>query len=90
VAQNITDQINSATQQEIQRAAFGLLDSIQGIQPVGHQVHAVSFLFLLMCQRFKQDPREVLLKTGAALTESLSQGRGEYTRAIINYIKDEI
>ena len=87
---NITDQLNFARADETQQAAFAVLDNIQGIQPKGIQLSAVAFMFLLMCQRYRQDPREVLYKTSAVLNESLERGRGEYTRAIQNYLKEEL
>lgn len=87
---NITDQLNFARHDDTQQAAFAVLDVLQGIQPKGLQLSAVAFMFLLLCERFKQDPRDVLDKTSRVLKDSLSHGRGEYTRAIQNYMKEEL
>ena len=87
---NIKDQLNAASSERTQVAAFSVLDAIQGIQPKGLQLSAVAFLFLLMCRRFNEDPREVLDKTDRRITDTLSVGRGEYTRAIQNYLKEEL
>lgn len=86
----IRDYLNDQSPETTQQAAFTLLDQIQGIQPKGLQVSAVAFLFILMCERFRIDPREVLDKTHKVLRDSLSQGRGEYVRAIRNYVEKEL
>ena len=87
---NILDQLNFATTDDTQVAAFAVLDAIQGIQPPGIRLSAVAFMFLMMCHRYQQDPREVLDKTHRVLTDSLSKGKGEYARAIQTYLKEEL
>jgi len=87
---SISDQLNFASSDATQQAAFQLLDIIQGIQPKGLQLSAVSFMFLMMCERYGQDLRDVLDKTHRQLYDSLSKGRGEYVRAIQQYLKAEL
>lgn len=87
---SISDQLNFASSDATQQAAFQLLDLIQGVQPKGLQLSAVAFMFLMMCERYGQDPRDVLDKTHRQLTDSLSVGRGEYVRAIREYLKGEL
>ena len=83
-------QINSVSSEDAQKAAFTLLDLLQGVNPPGVRVVAVAFMFQMICQRFRVDPRDVLLKTDMMIRDSLSQGRGEYTRAIREYLLGEL
>lgn len=86
---NITDQLNMVTAENSQMVAFSLLDSMQHIKPQGLQLSGTAMMFLLMCTRFKQDPREVLNKTSRVLYDAFSEGRGEHVRAIRNYLEEE-
>lgn len=85
---NTTDQLNMVTSEEGQRAAFAILDRLQE-SPQGVQLAALSMMFLLMCERLKQDPRDVLSKGSAVLLDAFTEGRGEYIRAIREYLKGE-
>lgn len=87
---SISDQLNFSDSDETQQAAFQLLDMIQGIQPKGLQLSAVAFMFLMMCERYQQQPRDVLDKAHRKLYDALSKGRGEYVRAIQEYLKAEL
>lgn len=86
---NILDQLNMTTVDEGQRVAFRALDVVQTEKP-GPQVVGIAILFLLLCTRFKQDPRQVLDKAGRVLYDSLSIGKGEQTRAIKTYLEKEL
>jgi hypothetical protein len=86
---NITDQINSTTVAKGQMVAFKMLDTLQSEQP-GDQVVGAAMMFLMLCERFKQDPREVLRKSSHVLYDSLLVGRGDHTRAIKNYLNMEL
>ncbi|MGQ0595824.1 hypothetical protein [Aquabacterium sp.] len=77
-----------ATPEKTQQVAFKALDALQG-DKAGDQVAAVSMMFLLVCQRHRLKPRDVLDKGARILQDSLSQGRGEYVRAIRDYLQDE-
>jgi hypothetical protein len=90
MANSITDQLNSVTSENSQKVAFTLLDMIQGIEPKGLQLSGVALMFLLMCERYKQNPREVLDKSSRVLYDAFLEGRGEYIRAIQNYLKEEL
>lgn len=87
---SILDQLNTSSADDTQQAAFTLLDLIQGIKPMGLQLSAVAFMFILMCERYRQDPREVLDKASRKLCDSLEVGKGEYVRAIQHYLAKEL
>ena len=69
--------------------AFKVLDGLHGEKP-GDQLVGISMMFLMMCERFKQNPRDVLLKSSCVLYDSLSVGKGEHTRAIKTFMKMEM
>lgn len=87
---NVLDQLNSVTSGDSQRVAFALLDAMQGIQPKGLQLSGVAVMFLLVCEKSGLDPREVLNKASRILYDAFSEGRGEYARAIRDYLKEEL
>lgn len=86
---NITDQINFVSFTRAQRAAFNCIDRLQDYT-AGEQVAAASLLFHLLCERFKQNPRDVMIKGQQVLLDTLSFGHGEHTRAIKTYLNQEI
>lgn len=86
---NVIDQLNCASHEDVQRLAFRILDGIQN-EAGGKQVAASGLLFLLICQRFKADPRDALDKAQKILLDALSVGRGEQVRAIKQYLKEEL
>ena len=83
------DQLNGITSQRAQQVAFKVVDALQQ-EPPGHQVAAASLVFLMMCKRFNARPSDVLNKTEMILRDTLREGRGEYVRAIQNYIREEL
>ncbi len=86
---NALDQINSVSVEEGQRVAFRVVDVIQTEKP-GHQVIGTAMLFLMLCSRFKQDPRQVLDKASHVLYDSFSEGTGEKVRALKTYMELEL
>lgn len=86
---NAIDQLNMVTAEQAQRTAFRILDQLQDMQP-GHQVAALSLMFLLVCERHHQSPRDVLHKGSKILLDAFTEGRGEYIRALRNYLKEEL
>jgi hypothetical protein len=85
---NALDQLNMVTPEKTQFVAFAALDALQDAT-AGEQLAAISMMFLLLCRRYSMNPREVLLKGEHVLLDSLTQGRGEYVRAIRNYLQEE-
>lgn len=86
---NPIDQINSTTVARGQLVAFKVLEGLQS-EPVGDQLVGISMMFLMMCERFKQNPRDVLHKSSHVLYDSLSIGKGEHTRAIKTFMNMEL
>lgn len=86
---HVLDQINGTTVVAGQRVAFKVLDQLQTEKP-GDQIVGAAMLFLLLCERFKQKPTDVLNKSSHVLYDSLSVGRGEHTRAIKTYLNMEL
>jgi len=86
---NVLDQINSTTVVKGQIVAFKTLEGIQS-ETGGNQLIGVSMLFLMLCERLKQNPRDVLDKASHVLYDSLSVGTGEHTRAIKLFMNMEI
>ena len=85
---NLIDQLNFASHEDVQRLAFNILDRIQN-EPGGQQLAASGLFFLLICERFKVSPREVLYKSSSVLLDALSNGTGEQTRAMQMYLREE-
>lgn len=85
----VRDQLNSTTVHQAQIVAFKLLDAISG-ESQGDQLAGITMLFLMMNERYKQDPRHTLQVGSHVLYESLSVGRGEHTRAIKQFLNMEI
>lgn len=85
---NALDQLGFVTAAATQQVAFKALDALQG-SLAGQQAAATAMLFLLVCQRYRLDPREVLWKGERVLRDALTEGRGEYVRAIKTYLKEE-
>ena len=86
---NTLDQLNSVSSYTAQEAAFQVIDRLQSYNS-GEQVAGAALVFLLLCERFKQDPRDVLSKGSAVLLDTLTYGSGEQTRAIKTYLNQEI
>jgi hypothetical protein len=85
----LNDQMNFITVTDGQRVAFKILDVTQTEKP-GHQVVGAAFYFLMLCGRFKQDPRVVLDKASHVLYDSFSEGTGEQARAMKMYMEKEL
>ena len=86
---NTIDQINSVSFTKAQEAAFAVIDALQRFN-AGEQVAGSSLVFHLLCERFKQNPRDVLIKGQQVLQDTLSFGHGEHTRAIKAYLNKEL
>lgn len=86
---NIIDQINSTTVHKGQLVAFRMLETMQG-HTTGDQVVGAAMMFLMLCERFKLKPRDILDKSSHVLYDSLLVGKGEHTRAIQNYMNMEL
>lgn len=82
------DQINNSTVTTGQLVAFKLLDGLQSETP-GNQLVGIAMMFLMLCERHKLNPRDVLAKGSHVLYDSLSIGKGEHTRAIKQYLRME-
>jgi hypothetical protein len=85
---NVRDQISSTNVARGQLAAFKVLEGMQEIPP-GDQLVGIAMMFLMLCERHKQDPRDVLSVGSHVLYDSLSVGKGEHTRAIKQYLRLE-
>ena len=83
------DQLNMIKSEKAQQVAFKVIDALQSEQH-GHQVAAVAMVFLMMCKRYNVRPIDVLDKTGRITYDAFSEGRGEYARAIKNYMQEEL
>lgn len=86
---NLTDQINFINTAHASQTVFKIISAIQGENP-GSQVTAAGMLFLLLCKKYKADPRETLSKADRVLYNAFSEGRGEYIRAVQMYIEKEL
>lgn len=86
---NATDQLNMVNSEQAQRTAFVVLDILQD-RPAGEQIAALSLMFLLLCERHHQNPRDVLDKGSKILLDAFTHGRGEYIRALRDYLKEEL
>jgi hypothetical protein len=86
---NTIDQINTVSFTKAQYAAFTVIDALQGFNS-GEQIAGAALVFHLLCERFKQDPREVLNKGHQVLQDSLSFGSGEHVKAIKTYLNKEL
>lgn len=87
---SILDQLNFASADSSQRVAFALLDAMQGIEPKGLQLSGTALMFLLMCEKSKLDPRDVLDKASHILHRAFIEGRADHIRAIQTYLDKEL
>lgn len=88
---NALDQLNFVGTNEAALITFKIVNAIQQEKP-GRQMAGVANLFLLMCERYKLDPREVLNKASRRLYDSFGEdaGRGEHIRAMKAYVYGEL
>lgn len=82
------DILNSMSSHKVQTSAFKLLDAVQRL-PNEEQLAAACFMFLLISKRYALDPRQMMHWSERVFKDSLSEGRGEQARAIINYLEGE-
>jgi hypothetical protein len=82
------DKLNSMSSHKVQTSAFKLLDAVQRL-PNEEQLAATCFMFLLISKRYSLDPRQSMQWSERVFKDSLSEGRGEQARAIINYLEGE-
>lgn len=85
----VLDQINSTSVTRGQLVAFKTIETLQGFN-TGDQLVGSAMLLLMMCERFKVKPRDLLYKASHVLYDSLLVGTGEHTRAIQNYMNMEL
>jgi hypothetical protein len=83
------DQLFNMSSNQAQVAAFKLLDRLQRM-PKHEQMVSLAMSFLLICKRYQQSPREMLELSERLITDSLSKGRGDHVRALMEYLKHEI
>jgi hypothetical protein len=83
------DQLFSMSSNQAQVAAFKLLDRLQRM-PKHEQMISLAMSFLLICKRYQQSPREMLELSERLVTDSLSKGRGDHVRALMEYLKHEL
>lgn len=83
------DRFSCLSAQTNQVAAFTVLSELDGKLPPEELLAGVTTFFLMMCQRFGQDPREVLSITHRRTKDGFSEGRGEHIRAIQEYCLGE-
>jgi hypothetical protein len=86
---NPIDQINNTTVTKGQLVAFKVLEGLQSYS-TGDQLVGIAMMFLMLCERFKVKPRDILDKSSHVLYDSLLVGKGEHTRAIQNYMNMEL
>lgn len=82
------DKLKSMSSQQVQTSAFKLLDRMQRL-PQEEQLAAACFMFLLISKKYSLDPRQSMHWAERVFQDSLSLGRGEQARAIINYLEGE-
>lgn len=85
----VNQQIKNSSVVKGQLAAFKLLEGLQD-SPPGDELVGVTMLFLMLCERYKQKPSEVLNVGSHILYDSLSIGKGEQTRAIKMFMNMEL
>ena len=86
---NPLDQINNTTVTKGQLVAFKTIETLQGFN-TGDQLVGTAMMFLMLCERFKIKPRDLLDKASHVLYDSLLVGKGEHTRAIKTYMNMEL
>ena len=88
---NALDQLSFVGTNEAALITFKIVNAIQQEKP-GRQLAGVANLFLLMCHKFKIDPRDVLDKSSRRLYDSFcdESGRGEHIRAMKAYVEGEL
>ena len=91
MATHALDQFNSVGTNAAALVTFKIVHAIQQ-EKSGNQVAGVANLFLLMCSKFKLNPRDVLNKASHRLYDSFldEAGRGEHIRAMQMYVNEEI
>lgn len=82
------DKLNSMSSHKVQTATFKLLDAVQRL-PLEEQLGAACFMFLLISKRYSLDPRQSMQWAERVFRDSLSEGRGEQSRAIMAYLEGE-
>jgi hypothetical protein len=85
----VNQQVKNSTVVSGQLVAFKLLEGLQNVTP-GDELVGVSMLYLMLCERYKQRPRDVLDTASHILYDSLSVGKGEQTRAIKMFMNMEL
>lgn len=80
---NVIDQMNHARLSNVTRAAFAIVDAIQRENP-GEQVLANALAFLIYCRKYGVNPRDVLYKASAVITDG-ANANNEHLFAIAHF-----
>lgn len=86
---NLIDQINFIGKAHASETVFKLISAMQNDNP-GSQVTASGMLFLLLCERYKCEPREVLDKAAHVLFDAFGDSKNAHIRAVKQYIYNEL
>lgn len=85
---NAIDQLNFASSKSAQRVAFKALNAVQD-ENAGLQLAGAAMFLLLLCERHKLQPNDVLNKAARITYDAFSEGRSEQARAIRDYLQGE-
>ena len=86
---NLSDQINFIGKAHASETVFKLISAMQNDNP-GSQVTAAGMLFLLLCEKYKCNPRDVLDKGSRVLFDAFSDPDNAHIRAVKQYIYNEL
>lgn len=82
------DRLYDVKWRDVKLAAMGWLNQVQYTAPAD-QVIALAVTFLLICERFKLEPRRVLEASERVLRRAIEL-EPHYPRAIKAYLREEI
>lgn len=85
------DRLYDVQWRQVKQAAFAWIDSLQRLKhtaPV-QVVTGTALNFLLVCERFKLNPRRVL-ETADKVLRRAREADPQYPRAIAQYLKEEL
>lgn len=82
---SITDQLGHANTGNVARAAFTTMDALQR-ETVAVQMLAHALMLLVHCQKQGVNPRDILYKSSAVITEAARTG-DEHIRAVEHFMQ---
>lgn len=82
---NVIDKMNLAPMAAVTRAAFAQMDAVQR-ETEGVQLLSMGALFLMYCRKYGVNPRDVLYKSGAVITDAANRDN-EHIGAIARFLK---